>query len=75
MERIENSAIYCRPGFKPARVVIGKHGDGYATCLEILPPNEEPWRAHVHDGMSFDEALVDYQRRIEWLIGRPREGV
>ena len=29
MQRIENSAIYCRPGFKPARVVIGKHGVGY----------------------------------------------
>lgn len=75
LQRIECSAIHCRPKSNPARIVIGSLNGAYCTFLEVLPPNEEPWQAAVHQGMTFDEALHDYQKRIEWLIGKPRKGV
>ena len=70
LQRIECSAIYCKPGNRPARIVIAKQ-ESYSTYLEILVPNQEPYLALEHHGMTFDEALHDYQRRIEWLTGKP----
>lgn len=75
MQPIENSALYCQPGSAPVRVVIGKVEGQYCTCLEVLMPDHAPFLCHMLRVDTFDQALADYQRRIEWLIGKPRKGV
>ena len=81
LQRIECSQIITGNGCNPARIVIAKRtnyagpqGQGYCTHVEILEPNQEPYLIWGHYDMTLDEALHDYQRRIEWLIGKPRKG-
>lgn len=75
MQRIENSTLFCQPGSAPVRVVIGELESGFVTCLEIVLPDQEPWRCHQLPAETFDQALADYERRIRWLMGKPQEGV